>query len=108
MGTSSIDTNGRKKLPLEEAQARLGQIPGWGLRNAKLHREFAFRDFQEAFAFMAQAALFSEKLDHHPEWSNVYNKVTVDLTTHSAKGISELDFAWAGAANRALKENLAQ
>jgi 4a-hydroxytetrahydrobiopterin dehydratase len=108
MNTSTIGSNGRKKLSLEEVQARLGEIPGWQLKDGKLHREFKFHDFQEAFAFMTRAALVSEKYDHHPEWSNVYNQVTVDLMTHSAKGISELDFAWASAANKSLKENIAK
>ena len=55
-------------------------------------RDFRFGDFVEAFAFMTAAALHAEKLDHHPEWSNVYAKVSVDLVTHDAKGITELDF----------------
>lgn len=63
----------------------------WTLVNGKLHREYKFADFASAFAFMTAAALHAEKKDHHPEWFNVYNKVIVDLTTHDAGGVSELD-----------------
>ena len=66
-------------------------MPGWSLVNGKVHREFRFPDFMRAFAFMAEAALHAEKLDHHPEWSNVYGKVVVDLVTHDAKAVTELD-----------------
>ncbi|MFO0689313.1 MAG: 4a-hydroxytetrahydrobiopterin dehydratase [Myxococcota bacterium] len=81
-----------KALPPEEIAKRLAALPGWSLANGKLHRDFAFPDFVRAFGFMSEAALHAEKLDHHPEWSNVYAKVSVDLVTHDAKGITELDF----------------
>ncbi|MBY0401608.1 4a-hydroxytetrahydrobiopterin dehydratase [Myxococcota bacterium] len=81
-----------KALSTSEIEARLLELPGWTLANGKLHRDFKFADFVEAFAFMTAAALHAEKLDHHPEWSNVYAKVSVDLVTHDAKGITELDF----------------
>jgi len=66
--------------------------PGWNLEHDKLHRVFEFKNFVEAFGFMSQIAILAEKLDHHPEWSNVYSRVEVFLTTHDANGISELDF----------------
>lgn len=84
-----------KKLSDTEIQQRLSQLTGWSLKDSKLHREFRFENFQKAFGFMAQTALAAEKMDHHPEWFNVYGKVIVDLTTHDAGGISERDFTLA-------------
>ena len=73
--------------------------PGWELRADKLHRTFRFADFSEAFGFMSRAALMAEKLDHHPDWSNVYATVVVDLVTHDADGITSLDVRLAAAMN---------
>ena len=81
-------------------QSRLSSLTGWSLANGKLHREFKFADFVEAFGFMTRAALAAEKQNHHPEWFNVWNKVVVDLTTHDAGGISESDFKLASEMNR--------
>ena len=78
-------------LSTSEIETALASLPGWSLVNGKVHREFRFPDFMRAFAFMAEAALHAEKLDHHPEWSNVYGRVVVDLLTHDAKGVTELD-----------------
>ena len=78
-------------LSTSEIETALASLPGWSLVNGKLHREFRFPDFMRAFAFMAEAALHAEKLDHHPEWSNVYGRVVVDLLTHDAKGVTQLD-----------------
>jgi 4a-hydroxytetrahydrobiopterin dehydratase len=64
----------------------------WVIVNGKLHKEFTFKSFIRAFGWMTQIAIWAEKLKHHPEWFNVYNKVIVDLVTHDADGISELDF----------------
>lgn len=80
-----------KALTPSEIEAALASLPGWALVNGKLHREFKFPDFMRAFGFMAEAALHAEKLDHHPEWSNVYGRVVVDLVTHDAKGVTGLD-----------------
>ena len=80
------------KLSENAISAGLNDLPGWSLENAKLHREYKFANFAEAFGFMTSAAIEAEKMDHHPEWFNVYSKVVVDLTTHSAGGITELDF----------------
>jgi len=66
-------------------------------------REYRFADFQAAFAFMTRMALYSEKMDHHPEWFNVYNRVSVTLSTHSLGGVSDLDLAWALAADAAYR-----
>jgi 4a-hydroxytetrahydrobiopterin dehydratase len=87
------------RLTDAERDAALPGLAGWRLRDDLLAilREFKFADFSEAFAFMTRVALLAEKLDHHPEWSNVYNRVTITLTTHDAGGLSERDVAMARA-----------
>ena len=90
----------RRKLDDAEIRECLGGLAGWTIEDGKLHREFRFDGFVEAFGFMASLALVAERLDHHPEWSNVYNRVVVDLTTHDVGGISALDFELAAAADR--------
>ncbi len=89
-----------KKLSTDAIQAGLDELEGWTLLDEKLHREFRFQSFIAAFGFMTSAAIEAEKMDHHPEWSNVYNKVSVDLTTHNAGGITELDFQLAKKMNK--------
>ena len=84
-----------KKLSDAQIQANLEQVDGWTIADGKLHKEFQFDTFVTAFGFMTQLALVAESMNHHPEWFNVYNRVTIDLTTHDAGGISELDFQWA-------------
>ena len=79
------------KLSPSEIEAALARLPGWKLTGAKLHREYRFPDFIPAFGFMATAAVMIESLGHHPEWSNVYDRVTVDLTTHDAGGVTAKD-----------------
>jgi 4a-hydroxytetrahydrobiopterin dehydratase len=69
----------------------LAATPLWVVAQGKLHREYKFADFAHAFGFMATAAPLIEKMNHHPEWSNVYNRVTVDLSTHDAGGITQKD-----------------
>ncbi len=86
---------GMKPLTAEEIETRLKTLSGWEIVGGKLHREFRFRNFVEAFGFMTQVALLAEAMNHHPEWSNVYRTVRVDLTTHDAGGITEKDFALA-------------
>ena len=70
-------------------------LPQWSLVGGKLHREFRFADFSEAFGFMSRVALAAEALGHHPEWSNVWNRVVIELTTHDTGGLSNLDLALA-------------
>jgi len=86
------------------AQAALARLPGWraaeGGREA-IARTFKFEDFNAAFGFMTRVALMADKLDHHPEWSNVYNRVEVLLTTHDADGVTELDVQLAGFMDKA-------
>ena len=83
--------------PLSSAEInQLPQLlPAWTLVEGKLRRELKFSDFSEAFGFMARVALAAEKLDHHPEWSNVWNRVSISLTTHDTGGLSNLDLALA-------------
>lgn len=88
-----------KKLADAEIQQRLAQVDGWTVQDGKLHKEFQFDTFVTAFGFMTQLALIAESMNHHPEWFNVYNRVTIDLMTHDAGGISELDFEWASRAD---------
>jgi 4a-hydroxytetrahydrobiopterin dehydratase len=79
------------KLSETELSADLADLPGWAVEAGKLHREYSFPSFVEAFGFMASVALVAEQLNHHPEWFNVYNRVVVDLTTHDAGGLTSLD-----------------
>ena len=74
-----------------EIQELLAELDAWTVESGKLHREYKFRSFVQAFGFMAQVALLAERAAHHPEWSNVYNRVVVDLTTHDAGGITQKD-----------------
>lgn len=83
------------KLIDSELRTALDALPGWTMAAGKLHREYKFSDFIHAFGFMATAALAIQQMDHHPEWSNVYNRVTVDLTTHDSGGITANDTALA-------------
>jgi len=83
---------GATKLKKQEIATSLAKLEGWSIKNGKLHRAFEFKDFGQAFGFMAQAALAAEKMDHHPDWSNSWNKVVVDLVTHSAGGLTKNDF----------------
>ncbi len=76
------------QLDIEE---ELKNLPGWSVVNEKLHKEFQFDSFNQAFGFMTRAAMEIEKMNHHPEWFNVYNRITVELTTHDAGGITKND-----------------
>lgn len=84
------------RLRDEQVSAALAGLSGWELANGKLHREFKFGSFVEAFGFMSRVALVAERMDHHPEWFNVYNRVVIDLSTHDCDGISDRDFELAG------------
>jgi len=84
------------RLSEREVFAELEKLPGWSIAQGKLHRVFEFRDFRQAFAFMTGVALAAEALNHHPDWSNSWNKVVIDLMTHSAGGLTKNDFELAG------------
>ncbi len=91
-----------EKLASETIEKELTNLPGWSVVEGKLHKEFVFDDFNQAFGFMTRAAMHIEKLNHHPEWFNVYNKLTVELTTHDANGITENDLKLAKILNSLL------
>lgn len=79
------------RLSSESIDYELKNLKGWTVVNNKIHKEFEFDDFNQAFGFMTRAAMYIEKMNHHPEWFNVYNKIVVDLTTHDAGGITQND-----------------
>jgi 4a-hydroxytetrahydrobiopterin dehydratase len=80
-----------KKLSGNELDETVRRMNGWELKDGKLQKSFRFSNFIEAFAFMTTIALEAEKINHHPEWSNVYNSVTIKLRTHDAGGITDYD-----------------
>ncbi len=79
------------KMTLHELEHALVSVPDWTIKNGKLHRQFSFGNFVDAFGFMTRIALVAERMDHHPEWRNVYRMVTIDLITHDADGITYKD-----------------
>ena len=89
----------KPKLDADAIKAGLEKLDGWTLSDDgnAISKGFKFKDFGKAFAFMAEMAIVAEKMNHHPEWSNVYNKVDVRLTTHDSGGVTELDLALAEA-----------
>ena len=91
-----------EKLSPTAIEQQLAGLNGWSLNQNKLYRQFVFENFIEAFGFMSRVALLAETMNHHPEWSNVYNRVEIHLTTHDADGISERDFALAEQINSLL------
>jgi 4a-hydroxytetrahydrobiopterin dehydratase len=95
---------GMARLTHDDTELRLADIPGWGIADGALHREIEFRNFVEAFGFMAMVALEAEKLNHHPNWSNAWNRVVIDISSHDEGGITDRCFELAGAVNRALGE----
>ena len=80
-----------EKLSSDAIENELKNLDGWSVVNGKLHKDFQFDDFNQAFGFMARASMHIEKMNHHPEWFNVYNKLSVDLMTHDAGGITQND-----------------
>ena len=87
----------RAPLPESEIVKRLAALPGWQWVEGKLRRKLVFPSFRDAITFINGAADVSEELNHHPNWSNVYTRVVIELWTHDAGGITETDFAWARA-----------
>jgi len=85
----------RQKLPAADVRARLSELHVWERVEGKLHKAFRVGSFVQAFGFMTSVALVAEAMNHHPDWSNVYNRVTIDLNTHDVGGISALDFTLA-------------
>lgn len=97
----------REKLSSTDVDAMLQGLEGWSLSadRASIAKTFKFGGFVQAFGFMAECALFAEKTDHHPEWSNVYRTVEVKLSTHSAKGLTKLDFDLAAFMDKAASRH---
>jgi len=91
------------RLSDEQIKVELSGLSGWSVANGKLHKDYVFDDFIEAFGFMARAAIHIEKMNHHPEWFNVYNKISVDLITHDANGITQNDIILAKTLNSLKK-----
>jgi 4a-hydroxytetrahydrobiopterin dehydratase len=91
-----------QKLNVEVREAALAKLTGWSEVSGRdaIIRKFEFKDFNEAFGFMTRAALVAEKMDHHPEWFNVYKTVEVTLSTHDAGGLTERDIELAAAMDR--------
>jgi 4a-hydroxytetrahydrobiopterin dehydratase len=81
----------RRLLSEADVTRELQTLPGWSLQGGKLHKQFTLPDFLRAFGFMTEVALIAQAMDHHPEWSNVYNRVLIDLVTHDLGGISTFD-----------------
>lgn len=84
------------KLSKQEIAAELSRLDGWHLVKGNLNRIFEFKNFTQAFGFMKRVAVVADRIDHHPDWSNAYNKVTIDLSTHSVGGLTKNDFELAG------------
>lgn len=93
-----------QKLDPDSVEARLSDLPGWAYdrEGDALTRDIKLQDFSEAFALMTRIALAAEQADHHPEWSNVYSRISIRLTTHDVGGVSERDFALAERINSFL------
>jgi 4a-hydroxytetrahydrobiopterin dehydratase len=85
-----------QRLSDDEVQHRLRSAPGWERKGNSIVKQFRFTDFTQAFGWMSSIALCAERLNHHPDWKNVYNRVEVELSTHDAGGITERDFELAG------------
>lgn len=91
----------RQKLEKSQIESRLKtEIPQWHFDGESLKRQYKFENFLQAFGFMTKAALVSEKLDHHPNWRNVYNQVDIEMSTHDVGGVSEKDFEWIKAVDK--------
>ncbi len=88
-------------LSPDDLATALAELPAWSVLHDKLHRDFTFENFSEAFGFMARVALAAEKLDHHPDWSNSWNGVTIEISSHDVGGLTELCVQLAKAADAA-------
>lgn len=84
-----------KKLTVQEIEKELAGLSGWKITDNKIHKDYVFVNFNQAFGFMTRAAMEIEKMNHHPEWFNVYNKISVDLRTHDVNGVTQNDIVLA-------------
>ena len=96
----SEEVNDYKKLTEQEVEQQVTKLQGWKLANGKLNKTFEFDNFVQAFGFMTKVAMHAEKMDHHPEWFNVYNRITIDLVTHDVGGLSNYDIKLAEIINK--------
>ncbi|MFO7280553.1 MAG: 4a-hydroxytetrahydrobiopterin dehydratase [Thermoanaerobacterales bacterium] len=92
------------RLTHDEVELQLADIPGWGISQGALHRELEFANFVEAFGFMTMVAMAAERLGHHPDWSNSWNRVVIDIRSHAEGGITDRCVELARAINKALGE----
>jgi 4a-hydroxytetrahydrobiopterin dehydratase len=92
-----------RKLSENEIQEQVGSLDGWEVVGGKVNKTFEFGDFVQAFGFMTRVAMEAEKMNHHPEWFNVYNRVRIDLVTHDVGGISNYDIKLAKTIDRIAK-----
>lgn len=92
-----------QKLSEQEIREEIVKLSGWKVVNGKINKTFEFDDFVDAFGFMTKVAMEAEKLNHHPEWFNVYNRVTIDLVTHDVNGISNYDLKLAKTIDKIAK-----
>ena len=92
-----------KKLSNDEVTEALSKIRGWSFKSEGIEKDFKFKDFSEAFSTMTRIALIAEKMDHHPEWFNVYNKLSIRLSTHDAGGVTNKDIEMAVLIERLIK-----
>lgn len=97
----------RKKLLEYQLKSALDSLPNWSIQDGKLYKEYKFVDFARAFGFMASAAVRIEKMNHHPEWCNSYNRVSIHLTTHDAGGITARDIELASLLEELSKPSVA-
>ena len=93
-----------QKLSADEVQSQLSQFDGWSVEDGVLTKDFGFKGFTTAIEFMNHLVPLAEKLNHHPDWSNSYNRVTIHLTSHDARGLTKNDFIFAKAADAAAEE----
>jgi 4a-hydroxytetrahydrobiopterin dehydratase len=101
---SDNQQNRYRKLSESEIESAISGMKEWTVKESKLHRSFKFKNFIEAFTFMTEVAFQAEKMDHHPEWFNVYNTVTIDLKTHDVDSISEHDIKLARVINSVFEK----
>ncbi|HEX7032413.1 MAG TPA: 4a-hydroxytetrahydrobiopterin dehydratase [Nitrososphaera sp.] len=97
---SEEEEEGYNKLSEKEIQEQVDNLNGWKVVNGRISKTFEFDDFVQAFGFMTRVAIEAEKMNHHPEWSNVYNRVKIDLVTHDVGGISNYDIKLAKTIDR--------
>ena len=93
-----------QRLSVSEVEERFKALEGWELNDNVLTKDFGFKGFSTAMEFMNRLAPVAEKLDHHPDWSNSYNRVTISLTSHEAHGLTKHDFAFAAAADEVAQQ----